>query len=70
MLELAEFIPNGESILKLTEIAKRSDIAILAGLFEKDENDNLFKAYVCVDRNGLVAKGKKTQPHYVWNLTE
>jgi len=62
MLELAEFIPNGESILKLTEIAKQNDIVILAGLFEKDENDNLFKAHVCVDKNGLVAKYRKLHP--------
>lgn len=62
MLDLAEFIPNGESILKLTEIAKKNDIIILAGLFEKDENDNLFKAYVCVDGDGLVAKYRKLHP--------
>lgn len=62
MLDLAEFIPNGESILKLIEIAKKNDIVILAGLFEKDENDRLFKAYVCVDKNGLVAKYRKLHP--------
>ena len=62
MLDLAELIPTGESILKLTAIAKKHNIAILAGLFEKDENDNLFKAYVCVDKNGLVAKHRKLHP--------
>jgi predicted amidohydrolase len=62
MLELAEFIPNGPSILKLVEIAKKYNIAVLAGLFEKDANDNLFKAYVCVDKNGFVAKYRKLHP--------
>lgn len=62
MLELAEFIPEGESILKLTEIAKINNIIILAGLFEKEEGDNLFKAYVCVNKNGLVAKYRKLHP--------
>jgi predicted amidohydrolase len=62
MLDLAEFIPNGESIFKLTEIAKNNNIVILAGLFEKDENENLFKAYVCVDKNGLIAKYRKLHP--------
>ncbi len=62
MLDLAEIIPTGESILKLTEIAQQNNITILAGLFEKDENDNLFKAYVCVDKNGLVAKYRKLHP--------
>ncbi|MFH6986667.1 nitrilase family protein [Flavobacterium collinsii] len=62
MLDLAELIPSGESILKLTEIARNNNIVILAGLFEKDENNNLFKAYVCVDQNGLVAKYRKLHP--------
>ena len=35
MLELAEPIPGGESILKLIEIAQNNNIVILAGLFLK-----------------------------------
>lgn len=62
MLDLAEFIPTGESIMALTAIATKYNIAILAGLFEKDEADNLFKAYVCVDKNGLVARFRKLHP--------
>lgn len=62
MLDLAEIIPTGESVLRLIEIAKNYNIAVLAGLFEKDENDNLFKAYICVDKNGLVAKFRKLHP--------
>jgi len=62
MLGIAEFIPDGESILKLTVIANKFNIAILAGLFEKDEKNNLFKAYVCVDKNGLIAKFRKLHP--------
>lgn len=62
MLDLAEFIPNGPSIVKLTEIAKKNNIAVLAGLFEKDEYDRLFKTQVCVDKSGLVAKFRKLHP--------
>ena len=62
MLELAEFIPAGKSIQQLIAIAGKNDITILAGLFEKDTDDNLFKAYVCVDKNGLVAKYRKLHP--------
>ena len=62
MLDLAEYIPGGQSILKLIEIAKKCNIALLAGLFEKDHDNNLFKAYVCVDKNGLVAKYRKLHP--------
>lgn len=62
MLELAECIPEGPSIGRLTEISRKNDIVVLAGLFEKDADDNLFKAYVCVDKNGLVAKYRKLHP--------
>lgn len=62
MLELAEPIPDGDSVHKLIDIARANKIVILAGLFEKDENKNLFKAYVCVDKNGLVAKFRKLHP--------
>lgn len=69
MLDLAEIIPTGSSILKLTEIAKELDITILAGLFEKDQDNNLFKAYVCVDKGGLVAKYTKLHPFINPHLT-
>ena len=69
MLDLAEFIPEGESIVRLKQIAKDNDIVLLAGLFEKDENENLYKAYVCVDKNGLVAKFRKLHPFINPHLT-
>src|SRR5262245_37914892 len=53
MLALAEFVPGGESVQRLTAIAIKYDIVILAGLFEKDIDGNLHKPYVCVDKNGL-----------------
>jgi predicted amidohydrolase len=62
MLELAELVPQGQSVTQLIEFAKEFNIAILAGLFEKDENDNLFKVYVCVDGTGLIAKHRKLHP--------
>jgi len=62
MLGLAEIIPGGKSIDKLIQIAEKNNIAVLAGLFEKDKNDNLFKAYVCVDKHGVVAKHRKLHP--------
>lgn len=62
MLDVAELIPGGESILKLTDIANRFDITILAGLFEKDKDNNLFNTYVCVNKNGLIARHRKLHP--------
>lgn len=62
MLDLAELIPEGKSISKLKKIAQKYDMTVLAGLFEKDSDNNLFKAYVCVNKNGLVAKYRKLHP--------
>lgn len=62
LLEQAEYIPDGPSVQALISFARELNIVILAGLFEKDENDRIFKAYVCVDKNGLVAKYRKLHP--------
>jgi predicted amidohydrolase len=62
LLELAEYVPEGESIQILSAIAKKYNIVILAGLFEKDKEENLYKPYVCVDRNGFVASHRKLHP--------
>jgi predicted amidohydrolase len=62
MVALAEPIPDGPSTVKLIDIARKNGIVILAGLFEKDRYDNLFKGYVCVDGNGMRAKFRKLHP--------
>jgi predicted amidohydrolase len=62
MLELAERVPDGPSTQRLIEIAKELGIAILAGLFEKDEEGRIYKPYICVDGNGLIAKHRKIHP--------
>lgn len=69
MLAVAEPIPEGPSIEELRKIAEREDVAVLAGLFEKDSDDKLYKAYVCVDKNGLVAKYRKLHPFINPHLT-
>lgn len=69
MLDVAEEIPDGESIQQLIAIAQKHDIVVLAGLFEIDKDENLFKAYVCVDKNGLVAKYRKLHPFINPHLT-
>jgi len=62
MLDVAEYIPEGSTIQRLTAIAKEHNIVILAGLFEKDIDDKIYKAQVCIDKNGLVAKYRKLHP--------
>src|SRR5215470_8397575 len=56
LLGVSELIPEGKSTQKLIAIARENNIIILAGFFEKDENNKIYKAYICVDKNGLVAK--------------
>lgn len=69
MLDLAEYIPDGESTNKLIALARKNNIAILAGLFEKDRDDKLYKAYICVNKDGLVAKYRKLHPFINPHLT-
>jgi len=69
LLDIAEFIPDGESMKNLTEIASEYNIAILAGLFEKDKNGDIYKAYVCVTSDGVVAKHRKLHPFINPHLT-
>jgi predicted amidohydrolase len=69
MLELAEFIPEGPSIKRLQAIAAQNNVTVLAGLFEKDKENKLHKAYVAVDKDGLIAKHRKIHPFINSNLT-
>ncbi|MCG2616751.1 nitrilase family protein [Terrimonas sp. NA20] len=62
LTDLAEEIPDGQSVRELIRIASVYDIAICAGLFEREGDGDLYKAYICVDKNGLIAKFRKLHP--------
>ena len=62
LLVVAEYIPDGPSIRVLTAIASEQGVVVLAGLFERDEEGNIYKAYVAVDKTGLLAKFRKLHP--------
>jgi predicted amidohydrolase len=62
MMDLAEFIPEGSTIKRLTTLAAKYNIFLLAGLFEKDIENKIYKTYVCVDKNGLVERFRKLHP--------
>jgi predicted amidohydrolase len=68
MIELSEHIPEGSSIHRLQEISEKNKITVLAGLFEKDGLDDIYKAYVCVDKTGLLAKHRKLHPFVNKNI--
>ena len=52
--DIAENLPDGESIKSLIEISKKTNIIILSGLIEKDKNGKIFNTYVCIGQNGLI----------------
>lgn len=61
MLELAEEVPQGKSTLALIALSQKYGIPILAGLVEK-EGDAIYNTYICVNKDGLVAKYRKLHP--------
>jgi predicted amidohydrolase len=69
MLDLAEYIPDGPSVRRLTHIADENAIVILAGLFEKDKENKVYKTYVCIDKTGLIAKHRKLHPFVNAHIT-
>jgi len=62
LTDIAEFVPDGTSTKRLIEIAAQNKIFILAGLFEKDAENRIYKTYICVGENGLVARFRKLHP--------
>jgi predicted amidohydrolase len=59
--DLAEEVPSGQSVQQLIRIAGKYNVALLAGLVEK-EGDQIFNTYVCVTGEGFVAKFRKLHP--------
>jgi predicted amidohydrolase len=60
--DLAEVVPGGASTAALTAIARRHGITVLAGLFERGDDGEVYKAHVCVDESGFRAKHRKIHP--------
>ncbi|NQU88786.1 MAG: nitrilase [Mariniphaga sp.] len=58
---LAEEVPNGKSTIELINISKEFNIPILAGLVEK-KDDKIFNTYICVTKDGIVARYRKIHP--------
>lgn len=58
LVKVAEEVPFGASTQYLIQLAKKYDIHILAGLVEV-ENDNIYNTYICVGKEGVVAKYRK-----------
>jgi predicted amidohydrolase len=61
IFDLAEEVPSGESTKELIRIAAKYNVALLAGLVEKEEG-KLYNTYACVTGYGFVAKYRKLHP--------
>jgi predicted amidohydrolase len=58
---LAEEVPNGKSTQELIKISEKCKLPILAGLVEK-EGEKIYNTYICVTRDGIIAKYRKLHP--------
>ncbi len=62
LLEVAELVPDGPSVRRLCELARQLNTVIMAGLFERDADQNVFNCYVTVGPNGFITKFRKLHP--------
>ena len=68
LTELAETVPAGKSTQELIRISKSLDMPILAGLVEKEQG-KIFNTYICVTKEGVIAKFRKLHPFINKHLT-
>jgi predicted amidohydrolase len=69
LLAIAEPIPDGASVQQLISVAKTHNMVVLAGLFERDAAGNIYKGYVCVNGEGLMARYRKLHPFINAHIT-
>lgn len=62
LLQAAEPVPEGPSVNSLIEIARRHSAVLMAGLFERDEDDKIYNTYVAVGPDGFITKFRKLHP--------
>ncbi len=62
LLEVAELVPDGPSVSRLSQIARQLKTVIMAGLIERDHEGNVFNCYVTVGPEGYITKFRKLHP--------
>ncbi len=62
LLDIAELVPDGPAVRDLSDIACRLNTVIMAGLFERDTDGNVFNCYVTVGPDGFLTKFRKLHP--------
>jgi predicted amidohydrolase len=58
-LRIAEPVPDGESVRRLCEIAREFRVVVMAGLFERDDQQRVYNCYVTVGPDGFITKFRK-----------
>ena len=66
---VAEPVPDGPSTRMLHEIAQESNVVVMAGLIEREEDGRLYKSYVTVGPEGFLARHHKLHPFISPHLT-
>ncbi|MBX2815646.1 MAG: nitrilase family protein [Saprospiraceae bacterium] len=61
IMELAEEVPGGKSTRELIRMSQDLEMAILAGLVER-EGTEIFNTYLCVHRGEVIARFRKLHP--------
>ena len=69
LLDMAEPVPDGPSVQHLSDIARQLNTVIMAGLIERDANENVFNCYVTVGPDGFITKYRKLHPFVNPHLT-
>ncbi|MEM9657814.1 MAG: nitrilase-related carbon-nitrogen hydrolase [Planctomycetota bacterium] len=62
LLEIAEPVPDGDSVRRLCDIAARLNAVVMAGLFERDAYERVYNCYVTVGPDGFIGKFRKLHP--------
>lgn len=66
---IAEPVPDGPSVTTLREIARETGTVVMAGLIEREPDGRLYKCYVAVGAEGVLARYHKLHPFINPHLT-
>jgi len=61
LLDVAEPVPDGESVGRLVEIAREFSVVVMAGLLERDRQQ-VYNTYVAVTPDGYLTRFRKMHP--------
>jgi len=69
LLSVAECVPDGLTVGELKKVASVFGVVVMAGLFERDDEQKVYNTYVVVAPDGYVTKFRKLHPFVSPHLT-